>query len=255
MKKLFKGLLIGVTALMFVACGETKKENSAEPTEKVYKIATDTTFAPFEFENDKGELVGIDMDLLKAIAENQGFKYEIQSVGFSAALTSLESGESDGVIAGMSITDARKEKYDFSQAYFDSGVAMGVKTDSGIKSYEDLRGKKVSAKIGTSGCKFAESIADKYGFAVVQFEDSASMYQDVLFGNTEACFEDYPVLGYEISRGLGLTMPMSVEDPTAYGFAVMKGENKELLEMFNKGLANLKASGEYDKILSTYIKK
>ena len=72
---------------------------------KVYKIATDTTFAPFEFEDDNGEMVGIDLDLLKAIAEDQGFEYELVVAGFSAATTGLE--EYDGVIAGMSITDAR----------------------------------------------------------------------------------------------------------------------------------------------------
>ena len=93
--------------------GSEAAESEAESGDKVYKIATDTTFAPFEFENDKGEMVGIDLDLLKAIAEDQGFEYELVVAGFSAATTGLEAGEYDAVIAGMSITDARKEKYDF----------------------------------------------------------------------------------------------------------------------------------------------
>ena len=179
----------------------TEAAESSADTDKVYKIATDTTFAPFEFENDKGEMVGIDLDLLKAIAEDQGFEYELVVAGFSAATTGLEAGEYDAVIAGMSITDARKEKYDFSEPYYDSGVGMAVNADSDIASYDDLNGKTVAAKIGTEGCTFAESIADQYGFTIMQFEDSSSMYQDVLAGNSVACFEDYPVLGYEISRG------------------------------------------------------
>ncbi|MDU1912414.1 transporter substrate-binding domain-containing protein [Fusobacterium sp.] len=223
--------------------------------EKVYKIATDTTYAPFEFENDKGELVGIDMDLMKAIANDQKFKYDVEVVGFSAALTSMETGQSDGVIAGMTITEERKEKYDFSVPYFDTGVSMGVKIGSAIKSYEDLKGKKVAAKISTVSCKYAESIADKYGFEIVYFEDSTSMFQDVLLENSVACFEDFPVLGYEISRGLGLKMPLGIEQPASYGLAVMKGMNKDLLESFNKGLSNLKDSGEYQKILDRYISK
>ena len=104
---------------------EAAKEDTKEASgDKVYKIATDTTFAPFEFENDKGEMVGIDLDLLKAIAEDQGFEYELVVAGFSAATTGLEAGEYDAVIAGMSITDARKEKYDFSEPYYDSGLLL-----------------------------------------------------------------------------------------------------------------------------------
>lgn len=224
-------------------------------TGKVYKIATDTTFAPFEFENDNGEMVGIDLDLLKAIAEDQGFEYELVVAGFSAATTGLEAGEYDGVIAGMSITDARKEKYDFSEPYYDSGVGMAVNADSDIASYDDLNGKTVAAKIGTEGCTFAESIADQYGFTIMQFEDSSSMYQDVLAGNSVACFEDYPVLGYEISRGTAFKMPLDMEHGNSYGFAVLKGQNTELLEMFDAGLKNMKDSGKYDEILNTYISK
>lgn len=262
MKKLTALLLAAAMMLSLTACtstapadaGSAKQEESADNTEaKTYVIATDTTFAPFEFENDKGEMVGIDLDILAAIAEEQGFTYELQVVGFSAAVTALEAGEADGVIAGMSITDARKEIYDFSEAYYDSGVGMAVAAGSDIKSYEDLAGLQVAAKIGTEGCAFAESIADQYGFTITQFEDSATMYQDVLSGTSAACFDDYPVLGYEISRGTALELPMEMERGSSYGFATLKGEAPELVEMFNAGLASLKASGKYDEIISTYV--
>ncbi len=258
MKKRILALAMAVlTAASMAACGSNKtaQSGSAAATGKVYKIATDTTFAPFEFENDKGEMVGIDLDLLKAIAEDQGFQYDLVVAGFSAAMTGVEAGEYDAMIAGMSITDERKQKYDFSTPYFDSGVGMGVAADSDIASYEDLRGKTVAAKIGTEGCSFAESIADQYGFTLNQFEDSSSMYQDVLAGNSVACFEDYPVLGYEITRGTALKMPLEMERGNSYGFAVLKGKNPELIEMFNAGLKNLKDSGKYDEILNTYISK
>ena len=234
---------------------ESKADDTAAASDKVYKIATDTTFAPFEFENDKGEMVGVDLDILKAISEDQGFQYELVVAGFSAAVTGLEAGEYDGVIAGMSITDERKAKYDFSEPYYDSGVGMAVAADSDVASYDDLNGKTVAAKIGTEGCSFAESIADQYGFTINQFEDSSSMYQDVLAGNSVACFDDYPVLGYEISRGTALKLPLDMERGSSYGFATLKGANPELVEMFNKGLANIKANGKYQEILDTYIAK
>lgn len=243
------------------AADTSAAESSADATtaaaasDKVYKIATDTTFAPFEFENDNGEMVGIDLDILKAISEDQGFQYDLVVAGFSAAVTGLEAGEYDGVIAGMSITEERQAKYDFSEPYYDSGVGMAVAADSDIASYEDLNGKSVAAKIGTEGCSFAESIADQYGFTINQFEDSSSMYQDVLAGNSVACFDDYPVLGYEISRGTALKLPLDMERGSSYGFATLKGANPELVEMFDAGLKNLKDSGKYDEILNTYISK
>lgn len=274
MKKITALLAVAAMTLSLVACGGSKESSetteavetteaesteaegteAAEPTEgKTYVVATDTTFAPFEFENDNGEMVGIDLDLLAAIAEDQGFSYEVQVLGFSAAVTALEAGEVDAVIAGMSITDERAQKYDFSEPYYDSGVGMAVAADSDIASYEDLKGLQVAAKIGTEGCTFAESIADEYGFTIIQFEDSASMYQDVLSGTSAACFDDYPVLGYEISRGTALKLPLTMEKGSSYGFATLKGEAPELVEMFNAGLANLKESGKYDEILNTYV--
>lgn len=259
MKKLFSVILAAVMAMSLMACGskteETVQSGDNGETKKVYKIATDTTFAPFEFENDKGERVGIDLDLLEAIAQDQGFEYELMVVGFSAAVSALETGEADAVIAGMSITEEREKKYDFSNPYYDSGVGMAVLEGSEVASYEDLEGKQVAVKIGTEGASFAESIQEQYGFHVAQFEDSSTMYQDVLAGTSVACFDDYPVLGYEISRGVGFSLPLEMEKGSSYGFAVMKGENSELHDMFNAGLVNVKASGKYDEILDTYISR
>jgi len=79
------------------------------------------------------------------------------------------------------------------------------------------------------------------------------MYMDVTVGNSAACFEDYPVLGYGITQGIGLKMVTDKEQGSSYGFAVGKGINTELLEMFNTGLANLKENGKYQEILDTYI--
>ena len=212
-------------------------------------------FAPFEFNDASNNFVGIDVDLLAAIAEDQGFTYELQPLGFDAALLAVESGQADGVIAGMSITEERKEKFDFSDSYYDAGVTMAVAKGSEIASYEDLSGQKVAVKTGTNGSAFAKSIAEEYGFEIVEFSDSPTMYQDVITGNTVACFEDYPVMAYNIQQGAGMEMPGDVnESQTPYGFAVKKGENAELLAMFQAGLKNIKENGKYDEIVATYTK-
>ncbi|WRR95086.1 transporter substrate-binding domain-containing protein [Sinanaerobacter sp. ZZT-01] len=236
-------------------CGTSGKDNGGSDAKK-YVIGTDTTFAPFEFEDESGNFVGIDMDLLKAIAQDQGFEYEIQVLGFNAAVQALEAGQVDGVIAGMSIKPERQKKFDFSDPYFDSGVVMGIAaTDNKTKKYEDLKGKKVAIKIGTEGAEFAESIKDQYGFETVSFEDSSFMYEDVKAGNSVACFEDYPVLGYGVAQGNGLKIVSEKEQGSSYAFAVQKGKDEELRLMFNAGLKNLKDNGKYQEILDTYIQE
>ncbi|ABK02988.1 amino acid ABC transporter substrate-binding protein, PAAT family [Arthrobacter sp. FB24] len=167
---------------------------------KTFVIGTDTTFAPFEFRDAGGELTGIDMDIIREIAKNQGFAVEIKSLGFNAALQALSSNQVDGVIAGMSITEPRKQIYDFSDPYFESGVQMAVaKSNTDVKGYEDLKGKTVTAKTGSEGETFAKSIAGQYGFTVKALDQSATMYELVKSGNAVAVFDDYPVLAYGIS--------------------------------------------------------
>ncbi|WDH84890.1 amino acid ABC transporter substrate-binding protein/permease [Paenibacillus urinalis] len=243
-------VLLLVTGLSGWAGGASAQSNSG----KTYVIGTDITFAPFEFQDINGDFVGIDIDLLDAIAKDQNFQYEIKPLGFNAAVQALESNQVDGVIAGMSITDERKQKFDFSESYFESGVVMGVGANNDtIQSYEDLEGHKVAVKTGTEGYSFAESISEQYGFTIVPFDDSSQMYDDVKTGNSVATFEDYPVLAYGVTQNNGLKIVTDKEEGGSYGFAVSKGQNQELLQKFNAGLTNLKASGEYDQILEKYL--
>lgn len=248
--------LLAATAMaLLVGLGvATLGSPMAKAEGETYSIATDTTFAPFEFQDAQGNFVGIDMDLIRAIGEDQGFNVDIKPLGFDAALQAVQANQVDGVIAGMSITDERKNVFDFSEPYFESGIQMAVlKDNDDIRSYEDLRGKRVSVKNGTQGSDFANSIKDKYGFEVVSFADSSTMFDEVKTGNSVAVFEDYPVLLYGIQQGNGFKTVTPKEDPTGYGFAVNKGRNADLLKKFNDGLNNLKAQGKYDEILQKYL--
>lgn len=257
MKKFLSVLLAGLLVLSLAACGGSNSSTASNENGngKKYVIATDTTFPPFEFTDANGDFVGIDVDIVSAIAEDQGFDFEMKSLGFDAALAAVQAGQADGVIAGMSITEERKEKFDFSDAYYSADVTMAVAKDSDIKGYEDLNGKNVAVKTGTNGSDYAKSIKDQYGFNIVEFKDSPTMYQDVIAGNTVACFEDYPVMAYNIQQGAGLVMPDGMTAAGSdYGFAVKKGQNTELLEAFQTGLANIKANGKYQEIVDKYTK-
>ena len=230
--------------------------STASGSGKKYIVATDTTFAPFEFTDKDNNFVGIDVDLLAAIASEEGFEYDLQSLGFDAAVAALESNQADAVIAGMSITDTRKEKYDFSDPYYESYVCAAAKDGGDVKSLDDLKGKTVAAKTGTQSADWAESIKGGYNLTITYFDQSDMMYQDVQAGNSAACFEDYPVMVYGITQGNGFTIIGEDKDNFAspYAFAVMKGKNSELIEAFNKGLKSLKDSGKYDEIVNKYLK-
>ncbi len=242
------GGFVGVSA-----AAASSPQASVADTGENYVIGTDTTFAPFEY-RENGELVGIDMDLIRAVAENQGFTVEIRSLGFDAALQALQSNQVDGVIAGMSITDERRLVFDFSDPYFDSGVQMAVAEDNtSIGGYADLAGETVVAKRGSEGETFATSISDEFGFTVKSLADSATMYDDVKAGNSVAVFDDYPVLAYGINQNNGLKSITEKEQGSSYGFAVNLGQNPELLAAFNAGLAELESSGEYQQILDRYL--
>ena len=249
MKKFYRIAALALAALMVAACfagcsGQKDK----------YIIYSDNAFAPFEFlDADTGKYVGVDMELLAAIAEDQGFKYEMHNEGFDAAMGAVKAGQADAMIAGMTINETRKENFDFSEGYFEDGSILVVAADSTVASLDDLKGQVVAAKKGTTSTTYAESIMDQYGFTLTYFEDSPTMYQAVITGTAIGCFEDFSVIGWAIKNdGVALKTVGEVVNPGYYGFAVKKGQNAELIEKFNAGLSNIKASGEYDQIMAKY---
>ena len=276
MKKLVAMSMIACMAMATVACGssnsgdtaaaettetadaaeDAEAADTADSSDKTWVIAMDTVFRPFEFTDENNEFVGIDVDIIKAVAEDQGFKIDIQSLGWDAAVAAVQSGQADGLIAGASITDERKANgWIFSDSYYDSSQIFAVAADSDIASFEDLKGKNVAVKNGTQGAAFAESLKDQYGFTTTVFEDSPTMYQDVIQGNSVACVEDKPIIqDWIVSKGLALkTVDTMESDPAPYGFAIMNEANQPLLDMFNAGLADIKANGTYDEILAKYL--
>ena len=275
MKKLLAFGMASVMALSLAACGgsassaaasseaaadtadtASSEAASTEATGKKWVIATDTVFKPFEYTDASGNFVGIDVDIVAAIAEDQGFDYEMKSLGWDAAIAACQAGQADGMIAGASITDERKASgWTFSDGYYDATQTMTVGADSDITGFNDLNGQTVAVKTGTQGASYAESLKDEYGFNITYFEDSPTMYQTVLGGLCVACFEDTPIMQASIKDG---DLAQKVLDDTAsapaqYGFAIFSEDSQELLDMFNKGLADIKENGKYDEILAKYL--
>lgn len=270
MKKLFALGMAAVMALSLAACGSTPSTSSSAAegasseaasaetagSDKTWVIATDTVFKPFEYTDASGNFVGIDVDIVAAIAEDQGFKYEMKSLGWDSAIAACQAGQADGMIAGASITDERKASgWLFSDGYYTATQTMTVAENSDITGFADLSGKNVAVKTGTQGASYAESLKDEYGFTITYFEDSPTMYQAVLGGQCVACFEDTPIMQASIKDG-GLALKVledTANEGGDYGFAIFNADNQELLDMFNAGLANIKANGTYDEILAKYL--
>ena len=231
----------------------TEAGQKATPKKKTYKISSDSSFAPFVFQNDQSKYTGIDMELIKAIAKDQGFTLEISNPGFDAAVSDVQNGNADGMIAGMTVTDARKATFDFSDPYYTTNSILAVQESSKISSYEDLKGKTVGVKNGTASQTFLEENKSKYGYKIKTFSDGASMYDSLNSGSVAAIMDDEPVIKYAIKQGRKFKTPIEGTPSGQIAFAVQKDSNPELIEMFNNGLANLKESGEYQKILDKYL--
>ncbi|TDG69135.1 hypothetical protein C5L23_001160, partial [Leuconostoc fallax] len=249
------GLWLSIFVVMVSFILPTTDVQAAEKPN--YTITTDASYPPFDFQDQNNRYVGIDQDILKEIAKREKFTYTLKPMSFNSAAQLVANGQADGIIAGMVITDERKQVYDISTPYYKTGVAWIVKKDSTITSLAALKGQTVALKTGTAAADYGKSLQKKYGFKVKYFNDSNVMYNDVVAGNSVATFEDMPVIQYAIKNGVKLKVMNAKQLGNAgwYGFAVKKGENKALLTAFNQGLKSIQKDGTYDKIVKSYLGK
>ena len=240
--------LIVISAVIVGAVMKKNNNNSDLTKVKVAEVAHSIFYAPqyVAISNGYFEEEGIEIDLTL-------------TPGADAVMSAVLSGD---VNIGFSGTEATIYVYNGGEEDYPVTFAALTKRDGAFLvsrekidnfTLNDLKGKTVVAKTSTAGLKYAQSIKDKYGFKLEVVEESTFMFEKVKSGEAAACFEDYPVLKYMVKTGqLNFDIPCGKESPANYGFAVLKGENKELLKKFNKGLANLKKNGEYDKIVAKY---
>lgn len=244
---LLAGLIITMTFGQ-CSCSAGNKDDG-----KVYQIAVETSFAPFAYMDESGEYVGIDLDLFSAIAADQNIKFEYQYLGFEASCAALETNQADGAMCCLSIKEERKEKYDFSDPYYESSVVTVVDKNSKACKLSDLKDIKIGAKMGTDADKYANDICDEYGGEVVLVEDFPTALLMLQSGKVDAIVEDTNVVDSVILKDDSIK---KIGDPgyaSDLGFAVSKSKNGELLKAFNKGLENIKDNGRYDEILKKYV--
>lgn len=240
MKKI---LTLSCTILLVViltACGDS------------YTVATDAKFKPFEYINpDTGEMEGFDIELMEAIADEAGFEVEFKSMQFDGLITGMQSGRYPLAIAGISITEKRKESISFSDPYYDSGLILMVKSDNEeIKSIDDVDGMKVGVKTGSTSENYLKT---KTKADVKAFPDIITAYRDVANGRLDAALYDLPNVKYYIQQsGEGqLKTVGDVLEGQSYGIAMPK--DSDLVDDVNEALSTLKDNGTYDEIYEKYF--
>ena len=250
MKKFMKTAVIAATAMVIVlgiafattGCGSNGN----------FRAAMEPTFPPFDTTDEKtGDLTGFDYDLINAIAEDQSFEVEWVNMEFNGLIPAIGTGNIDIIASGLSITDERKEKVDFSDEYYISGLVVAVgKSNKDVKSVEDLDKKDiVGAQIGTTGAKKANELKKAGKIKSVKTYNGLDVaFKDLETGTIDAIINDKPVTESYVSKASDkLKVVGDALDSDPFGIAVKKG-NAELLDMINAGLKNIKENGKYKEI-------
>lgn len=233
-----------------VACSAT----FAVAAQDKLMVGVDTAFVPFEFkQGDK--YVGFDIDLWDAIAKKMHTRYELRPMDFSGLIPGLQSRNLDVAMAGMTITETRRQVVDFSDGYYNADLLIAVKGNTtSITKFSDLVGKKVGLKQGTAAASFMKG---KYKADYVEFPNIDNAYLDLQAGNLDAVVHDSPnVLYYVKTAGDGKVKAVGENDsilPQQYGFAMQK--NSPLTPKINAALKALRADGTYNKIYVKWFAK
>ncbi|GAA0767408.1 basic amino acid ABC transporter substrate-binding protein [Ideonella azotifigens] len=261
-RRFLKAATALVAGLVLAACG--KQEPPPAPAEtasapasapapapaKVYTVGTDAAYAPFEFQNEKGEIVGLSVDLLNAVAEKGGFQVKFVNTPWEGIFNALGQGDRDLLISSITITDERKQTMDFSDPYFDAFQLIAVKESSKISKFDDLKKLKVGVQTGTTGDEVVTKLQGKTATTIKRFESTPLALKELEAGGVDAVVADNGVVIHYVANNPGAkfkTVSDKAFAPEQYGIAVKKG-NTELLGMINKGLAAVKADGTYAAI-------
>jgi len=257
-KKLALIIAVVFLVLTVAGCGSNQNQNAGDQgqnqgEEKVtMRVGADVTFPPFEMVIN-GEVTGFDIDLIKAIAEVENIEIvgDIQTMDFQGLIPALQTNSIDVAVAGITIREDRAKQVNFSKPYYHSGITLLVRADSDIQGVEDLKGKTVAVKLGTTGdIMFSEM----EGITVKRFNNIDEAYRELINGGADAVPFDNPVHQHYINtEGKGKVKVvgelLTGED---YGIAVSKSR-PDLLEKINSGLDKLIESGKYEEIYRKYF--
>ncbi|MBP2561496.1 cystine transport system substrate-binding protein [Neorhizobium galegae] len=248
LKTIVAAALIQVAALTPSLAGENL---AAIKSAGVFKIGTEGTYAPFTFHDASGKLAGFDVEIGQAVAAKLGVKAEFIEGKWDGLIAGLDAKRYDTVINQVGITEARKQKYDFSDPYIASKAVLIVRQDNGdIKGFADLKGKKSAQSLTSNFGK----IAEQAGAELVGTDGFDQSIQLVLTRRADATINDsLSFLDFKKQKPDAPVKIAAQQDNADYsGIIIRKGE-PELLGAINKALSEIKADGTYQKISDKYF--
>jgi len=261
MKRLFKSIVIAAAvsalALSVVGCGK-KEEKPAEAANataaapagpKTIVFASDATYPPMQYTDENKNIVGFEVDVIKAAAEKAGFKAEFKNVAWDGIFAGLATGKYDAISSSVSITEERKATMDFSDPIMPIEQTLVVAKNEKATDLAGLKGKSIGAQIGTTSYLV---IKDVKGFKAIKTYDEVGLaMEDLVKGSIQAVVADSPVAveytTHKYADKIKIAGTIKSDKVENIGIAVKKG-NKDVLDLVNKGLAAIKADGTFDKI-------
>lgn len=282
MKKLTSILLASVMALSLAACSNTSSDSSSDAAdtsssaatteestsesaatagelttveEGMLIMSTNAAFPPYEMTNDAGEFEGIDVEIAQAIADKLGLELRIDDMDFDSALLAAQTGKSDMVMAGVSVTEDRLVNLDFTESYATGIQVVIVPEDSDITSVDDMTGKMIGVQRGTTGDLYCSDTVENGGFGaenVTPYDNGLTAVQALMNGQVDCVVIDNAPAQEFVAANPGLKILDTEYVNEDYAIGVKKG-NTQMLDAINGALAELKADGTVQSIIDKYI--
>lgn len=264
-------MAVVMIAAAFAGCGSNKTDSANKNTGKKttdatvsevktatkgkLTMVTNAEFPPYEYkEGDK--IIGIDAEVADLIAKKLGLELEIADVDFESIIPGVQTGKYDMGMAGMTVTDERKQKVNFSDSYATGVQSIIVKDGGSIKSIDDLKGKKIGTQQGTTGYIYASDTPENGGYGeknVIGYQNGALAVEALKSGKIDCVIIDNEPAKAYVAATTGLKILDTPYTKEQYAICFSK-DNSELQTLVNNALNELKDSGELQKVVDKYIK-
>ncbi|MEH6905762.1 basic amino acid ABC transporter substrate-binding protein [Neobacillus drentensis] len=259
--KLVSTVLMVALLLVLSACGTSKSTSGTKTTgvdaeKKTLRVVTDAAYAPFEYQ-DKGEVVGFDIDFINAVAKEAGYNIKVEHVGWDPIFVELDKKIADIGLSAITINDERKQSYDFSVPYFLSTNKILVPKDSDIKSAADLKNNKVVAvQNATTGQEAVEGLLGKNSDKIKKFENNNLAILELKSGGADAVVADNTVIE-EYAKNNPKDNFVVIEDSAAFAkefYGLMFPKGSKIKADFDKAVNAVIENGTYAEVYKKWFK-
>lgn len=240
--------------LTVVVLGAAMGAPAAPAQSRTLVVGSSATYPPFAYENPQKQIVGFDVDIIRAIAQKSGLSVRVVNTPFVGIFASLQNGDIDLIVSGVTINDRRKQSYDFTAPYFEARQLIAVPAGSAAKSLQDLTGRKVGVVTGSTADDMASRAFGKTSANIRRFDTTPLIISELVNGGVEAAIGDNGVIAYRVQEHKSLKTVADPSLPKEYFGIVVKQGNAALRDTLNKGLAAIIADGTYARIYRTWFK-